>query len=479
MTLRTEAAAGVRWSSIAIGGKYGVGLLTTIVLVGLLDPADFGLLAMAIVFVELASLFYDLGTSAAIVQRPALSDRLLSSIFWVNAGLGLLCTVILIAVAPLLALLFNEPRLEPFVSLLALTVAISGLSVVHAALARRNLAFSTVARVELAAVLLGAVVGITSAVLGKGAWSLVYQALTVSCVSTLGWWIAVRWRPGLVISWDALRGVAGFSLNLTGFSIVNFAARRADYLLIGGYLGATALGYYTLAYKIVLYTVQCFSSAITRVMFPVYSKIQADHQRLRAAFTKVAVATAAVVFPAMIGLMIVAEPLVALFGEKWAPVAVLLIILAPVGMIQSIVGALVAIYLAKGRTGLFFAWGVGAGLVVITGLMIGIRFGVVWTAVSFAVAQLLLVYPSLVIPFRLIDLPLGQFLSVLRPTLACTAVMGLIVLGIRFLLPPALPPAATLSVLVAAGIGSYLVSSLLLNRKQTREMLHFALARAA
>jgi PST family polysaccharide transporter len=170
---------------------------------------------------------------------------------------------------------------------------------------------------------------------------------------------------------------------------------------------------------------------------------------------------------------------VALFDEKWAPVAVLLIILAPVGMIQSIVSSLLAIYLAKGRTGLLVAWGVGAGLVVITGLLIGVRFGVVWTAVSFAVAQLLLVYPSLVIPFRLIELPLGQFLTALRPTLACTAVMGLIVLGIRFLLPPELPPPATLTVLVAAGVASYLVASLLLNRQQAREMLHFALARAA
>ena len=191
----------------------------------------------------------------------------------------------------------------------------SGLSVIHAALARRNLAFATVARVELAAVLAGAAVGITSAVLGRGVWSLVYQSLTVSGVTTLGWWMAVRWRPGLVLSWAALRGVAGYGLNLTGFSIFNYAARRADYLLIGSFLGATALGYYTLGYKIVLYTVQCFCSATTRVMFPVYSKMQDDHQRLRAAFTKVAAATAAVVFPAMIGLMIVAEPLVAGPGD--------------------------------------------------------------------------------------------------------------------------------------------------------------------
>ena len=118
-------------------------------------------------------------------------------------------------------------------------------------------------------------------------------------------------------------------------------------------------------------------------------------------------------------------------------------------------------------------------VVIITALMIGVRFGVVGTAVSYAVAQLLLVYPSVLVPFRLIDLPLGRLLSALRPTLVCSAVMGLVVLATRLLLPSELAPAATLAVLVAAGVVSYLVSSLLLNREQTREMLHFALARTA
>lgn len=480
MTLRSKAAVGVRWSTIVGGGTYAVGLLTTLVLVGFLEPADFGLLSMAIVFVGLAHIFHDLGTSAAVVQRPDLSDRLLSSIFWVNAGFGLLCTVILIGVAPFVAMLYGEPRVEALLSLLAVTIAMSGLSMVHGAMARRNLAFGTVARVELTAALTGAVVGITSAVLGQGAWSLVYQSLTVSGVTTLGWWVAIRWRPGFVISWEDLRGIAGYSLNLTGFSIFTYFARRSDYLLIGGTLGATALGYYILASRLVLYPVQYICSITTRVMFPLYSRIQGDHERLRSAFTKVAAATATFIFPAMIGLMIVAEPLVAsIFGDKWAPVAMLVVILAPMGMIQSIASPAGAIYLAKGRTGLFFAWGIGAGVVVITALIIGVRFGVVGTAVSYLIAQLLLVFPSFFIPFRLIDLPLGRFLSALRRPLACSAVMGLVVLAIRLLLSDSLAPSATLAVLVIAGITSYLVSSLLLNRDQTREILHFALARAA
>ena len=479
-SLKALAASALRWSAVAHGGKHAVQLLTTVVLVTLLDPADFGLVTMAMVFVGLAGLFHDLGTSAAVVQRRKVPDVLLCSVFWVNLLCGVLGAGILMAIAPLVALLYHAPRVEPLLTVLSLTFAVSGLSAVHGAIIRRSLAFGRLAKVEMFAVSSGAVVGITSAVLGYGAWSLVYQSLTASAFTTLGLWAVCPWRPRLAFSWTALRGITGYSLNLTGFTIFNYFARRADYLLIGRFLGATDLGYYVLAYNLMLYPVQHFSSVIGRVMFPVYSRMQDDHVRFAAAFTKITAAIATVTFPMMIGLMIASEPFVlAVFGEKWAPAAILLTILAPVGLLQSLGTSVGGIYQAKGRTGICFAWGAGAGTITVLAFVVGISYGVVGVAAAYAGAMLILIYPSFAIPFRLIDLSMRSFLSALRPALICSVSMGLVVLSVSMLLPAGLSAVSTLALLVASGLIVYLVLSWHFNSEQTREVLHFAMARAA
>src|SRR5262249_53881108 len=146
-------------------------------------------------------------------------------------------------------------------------------------------------------------VGISSALYGWGAWSLVYQTLTSTLLTTALLWLSAAWRPRLVFSWKETSSVGQFSLNLTGFNVFNYFARSADNFLIGGYLGAEALGYYDLAYRLMVYPLQGISAVIGRVTFPLYSQIQDDLKRFRSAFLSIAWAIAFVSFPMMLGLM--------------------------------------------------------------------------------------------------------------------------------------------------------------------------------
>ncbi len=478
--LKTQVVSGVRWSLTSHAGKHVLQLLSTVVLVTLLEPADFGLVSMAMVFVGLGGLLHDLGTPAAVIQRRESSEKLLCSIFWINIVLGVIGACVLIGLAPLIGLLYREPGVTPLVMAMASTFLISAPGAVPGALLRRTFAFNRLARVELAGTASGAVVGITSALFGYGAWSLVFQVLTSNAITTLGLWSACSWRPRMLFSWIELRGVAGFSLNLTGFTVLNYFIRRADYLLIGSFLGATALGIYTLAYKLMLTPIQSISAVIGRVTFPAYAKIQDDNVRLARAFTRVAVVIATVTFPMMIGVMVTAEPLVlAAFGEKWKPVALLLVILAPVGLIQSVLTSVGGIYLAKGRTGLLLAWGVGSGVVVMAAFAVGIRHGIVGMSLAYAAATFALAWPSLVIPLHLIDLPVRRFLAPLRRPLACGICMGIVVAIVRVLLPDGLSEVSTLVACVTSGVVAYLAGSLVFNHQQTRELLQFAIARAS
>lgn len=470
--LRKSAISGVKWSSISQFGRQGMQLLTTVVLARLLSPSDFGLVGMAMVVVGFVALFKDLGTSAAVIQRKNISNELLSSIFWVNTGFGLLAMIVLIAVSTLVANFYHESRVAPLLMVLSLTFFISGLSILQYSLLERNLAFNRLAKLEISATLFGSIVGIGSAILGYGVWSLVYQSLAVTTVTTILLWIFSTWRPKMIFHWIEVKSVSSYSLNLTGFNIFNYFARNADYLLIGRFLGAQNLGYYTLAYNIMLYPLQNISGVIGRVMFPVFSQIQNDDALFRSAYLKVASAIALITFPMMLGLMALSKQLVlTVFGSQWVPVILLLMILAPVGLVQSIGTTVGTIYQAKGRTDWMFRWGIAAGILVMVAFVIGMQWGIVGVAAAYAVASLLLVYPAFAIPFRLINLRVRDLGTVLWRPFLSSLFMLVVVLLLKAALPADLSSGFSLGILIPTGVIAYILVSWMLNREQIRQIL--------
>lgn len=471
MTIRQKAISGVKWNFASQAGQQATQLATTVILARLLAPAEFGLVAMATVVIGFVGIFKDLGTSAAIIQNRETTEDLLSSVFWINVAFGALGTAVLAAAAPLVALYYHEPRVTALLRVLALNFIVSGLSILQQALFERKLQFNILARVEVAGVICAAVVGIGSAIAGLGVWALVAQSLTsVSVISILLWYYS-KWRPRLLFRWQEIRGISRYSLNIVGFSTFNYFARNADYLLIGRFLGAAPLGIYMLAYRIMLYPLQSITTVISRVMFPAYSKLQDDNARFCSAYLRTAATIAFVTFPMMIGLWVVAEPFVlSIFGLKWAQAIPLIKILAVVGMVQSIGATAGAIYQAKGRTDIMFRWGVGSGLLCVVGFGVGLRWGVLGVAASYAIVTLLLTIPSFAIPFRFIGLRLVPFAAALARPLVASLLMAVVVLAVHSVLM-GWPSLAALLVLVAAGAIAYVAATWIVNRGQLRQVL--------
>jgi lipopolysaccharide exporter len=465
MSLRKSAISGVKWSSISHFGRRGLSLLTTIILARLLAPADFGLVAMAAVVIGFIELFKDLGTATAVIQRKDLSQGLLASVFWLNAGFGLAAAVVLYLLAPLLGAFYREPQVIPIMQVLSLSFLLSGLSNLQMSLLERNLDFDKLARIEIGTTLFATLVGITAAFLGHGAWSLVYQMLAGNFLGTLLFWSASRWRPSWQFDWPELRSVMGFSLNLTGASIFNYFARNADKFLIGRFLGSQDLGYYDLAYRLMQVPLQGISAVIGRVMFPLYSRMQDDAGQFAWAYLKVASAIALISFPLMLGLTALAGPFVlTLFGAAWMPVMPLLLILAPLGAVQSIATTVGSIYTAKGRTDWALWWTVGAGLLIVLSFVLGLPWGIIGVTASYAIMFLLLTYPAFAIPFRLIGLEVRDLGRVLWRPAVCSLVMYAAVAGTALWSPQGVPGWLTLSLLVPFGAVVYLACSWVINR---------------
>lgn len=470
--LKHRAVSGLKWSSLSQLGRQGMQFVTIALLARLLNPDDFGLMGMATVVTGFIALFKDLGTASATIQQQELSPSLLSGLFWVNAAIGLLAAALLYFCAPVLAIFYQEPRVMPLLQFLSCTFIISGLGTLHQALLQRELAFARLAQVELVATLSGAVVGIGAALAGQGVWSLAYQTLAMTTVTTTLAWVVLRWRPSLSFNLQELRGIASYSLNLTGFNLFNYFARNADYLLIGRYLGAVELGYYTLAYRLMLYPLQNIASVVARVMFPVYSRLQDDNPRFRRTYLRIAGAIALVTFPLMLGLLALATPFVqVVFGETWQPVVILLQILAPLGMAQSIVTLIGSIYQAKGRTDWLFRWGLVASTLFVLAFVVGLRWGVVGVAVAYAITFITLSYPAQAIPFKLIGLRVGDLMAVLWPPLTWSSLMFLaLIIGNKFL-PPSLSTTSVLTILTVGGGLLYSLLALVFGRKYLAEIV--------
>lgn len=474
--LKRSAVSGVRWTSLSLVIRQGVQWITTIILARILLPADFGLIGMVLVVIGLISLFRDLGFSAAVIQRKEITERFLSSIFWVNVLLGLMATVIPFFLSNFIAYFYHEPKIVPVLKVLSLTFFISGLSILQQSLFQRELDFRSLAIYEILSSLIGSLVSLTLAFQGFGVWSLVFQSLVTTIVMTVLLFVFCRWKPRLVFKWAEVRSITRFSLNLTGYNIFNYFARNMDNILIGKFLGAEALGYYSLAYRIMLYPLQAIYRVIGRVIFPLFSQIQSEDARFRGIYLKLVSNVAIVTFPIMMMVMVLAEPFVlVLFGPQWMPAVVIVVVLAPIGLIQSVGMSVGVIYQAKGRTDWMFRWGVGVGILVMIAFVIGLRWGILGVAVAYGIVSLLCAYHNFAIPFRLISLPMREFGRILWRPFFCSLVMGGILMVIKSILPASLSHAVILGILIFCGISVYLLTSLFINRHEMKQAWSMAI----
>jgi PST family polysaccharide transporter len=453
-------------------GRRVLALLANIVFARLLDPADFGLVAMAGVVLGFIDIFKDLGTGTALVRQKELGDSLPSSVFWLNLGFGTFITLLVMALSPGIAAFYKEPGVQPVVMAMALSFVLSSLAIVHSSMLARQMRFDRLAKVELAAALMSYAVGIGAALMGKGVWSLVWQVLANSALTALFVWMISSWRPRLVFAWKEVRAIMAYSLNLSGFNIFFYFAQNVDNLLIGRFLGTEALGLYDLAYKLMLFPMQAISAVFGRVMTPLYAQAQTDLPRFRQVFVRVAVAIAFVTFPLMLGLVAAREAFVlTVFGASWTPVITLLALFAPLAAIRSVQTTTGSIYVAMGRADLQLRWGVASNLIVCAGLAIGLHWGIVGVASGFALASLLLLYPNFTIPFRLIGLHLTDLLHALRPTALCAALMFICTWALGLMASPWLGHTGMLALQVGAGVLSYVLFTAMFNRAMLREFL--------
>ena len=388
--LRSKVYSGVRWSAVSAWGRQAFRFGISIVLARLLLPQDYGLLAMANVFVGFLAVFMTMGFGTVVIQCREVSEALLSSLYYTVLAIGALLAVATCAAAPACAWIYQDTRIIPVMAVLSVSFLLSAPGCIPSALLNREMRFREIAVIELFSVVIGGAISLILAFTGFGVWALVTGFLANTAIASVLYQAISSWRPRMVFQWSQIRSVWHFGANLTGFSVFNHFARNADNFIIGMFLGAGPLGFYSLAYGILLKPSEAVTAVVSRALFPALSRTQDDDVRLKALYLRACGAIAFVTFPMMLGLMAVAHSFVQIIlGDKWLPAIPLIVVLAPLGALQAVLSPVRLLFVAKNRTDWYFRVGVVQSIVVVCAFVAGIPWGTLGVAIAYVAATLL------------------------------------------------------------------------------------------
>ena len=446
-----------------LGNQYASALSTglgqfvvTATLARLLSPVDYGLFGLAAVYTGLATILSQFGVAAALVQRAELTPRFVRAGFTVSVLGGVLTAALVWITAPLAATLLGTTELTPIIRGLSLGFVIASLGFVAEGLSQRKLAWRRLMWVEVGAFFLGyAIPAIWMALAGYGVWALVGSALAQSFVRTVAL-LALEPHPKWPRIGPEIRELLRFGSGFTLARVFNYGAAQGDNLVVGRVLGVASLGYYSRAFKLMMILVTYFAAVITRVLFPIMSRLQDDRDRLRSTYLSGAAVLGLISAPLGAILVVLApEFILVVLGPKWIPATVSFQILTAGIMLRNVYlmaycldGALGAMRRRTVRDGIY-------ALAVLAGSLIGAQFGIVGVATGVVIAIALNYLIGAAMSLNLLKATWRQYASSQMPALLLGILTAAVAYAIRWgLLEAGAGPLVVLGVtgLVSLGV---------------------------
>lgn len=350
--------------------------VVNLILARLLLPSDFGAIGLIYIFLAVSQTLIDGGFGAALIQNKQPSQTDYSTIFYWNLMLASLLYISLFISAPLIARFYKLPELIGIIRVIGLSLIVDALSIIQQNKLRKQLEFKKLAIVTVLAYALGAAVALFMAYSGAGVWALVANTLGGSLFMAILVWLATRWLPSLTFSRASLRNLFGFGGYLLASNILQTVCQNLQGLIIGRRFSATQMGYYSQAAKLDNICSYSIPQIIIQVVFPVFSSLQDDYERIRKAALKVMGVIAHLIFPLMALLILIAEPLITgLYGEKWLPSVPYFRILCVGGIFVCLQNVNFYVVASVGKSRALFFWSFYKWGFLIAALLTGMFFG--------------------------------------------------------------------------------------------------------
>jgi teichuronic acid exporter len=447
--LGNRTAVGVAWSFIDKAGGQLVGFLVTIVLARLLQPSDFGLVAMASVFFSIARLFIDSGLKDSLIQNPNNSQADYNVVFFFNLMVSVVLYVIIYFAAPLIATYYDSSQITDLVRVLSLVLPVGSFAIVQNAILTRAMRFDVFVKTRTPAMLISAVIGVYMAYSGFGVWALVCQTLSETAIFNLLLWLRAKWFPTFIFDTKVFRYHWEHGSRLLAVGLLGAVSRNILALVVGKVFGPAQLGFYSRAESFRTFVYNNTVNVIQGVSYPALVQVQADNERMKGLYRRILRLTlmmCCVIYPCGI---ILAEPLITfVLTDKWLPAANILVILSFAALLSPFNAINLNVLKAKRRTDLLLKLEVTKSVVFIALILISARIGFMFIVFS----QLFMAVLALVInnyfANKLINYSLREQFADVRPVLFATAGAS----GVTWLVYQALSPAAAWIQLVVCSL---------------------------
>jgi polysaccharide transporter, PST family len=472
-SLRAGAAImGARVSVVAIQ------FVTFLILARLLSPEDYGLVGMVTAITIFAPLLVGLGTPDAVVQRAQVSERDISTLFWINVAVGCGITALMAASGPLIARFYGDQRLLWITEVSALTFVVSALSCQHNTLLRRAMKFRELAEVEVGANLLSASCAVLLAFLGFQYWSLVMRPVLLASFISLGVWLRCHWVPGRPAISLGVKEMMRQGLHLVSFLITDYIAGSSDRIAIGYRSGPVSLGYYQNAMFIYDNLCALLVTSSHNVAVASLGKARTNLEELRRLWRKALLTLSFFSMPTFGILSVTGHDLVVvLFGSKWSQAGVLVSIIAVRGIAQTVERTQGWLHVAAGRTDRWMRWGIVAMCAQLTALAIGLNYGPTGVAVAFVTCTFVLAIPAVAYSGRPFGVGATDVIATIwRPLLAALLALA-IGFALHFMLLVDVPAILRIGILGFVYIATYLIIVVGVLGERTPLLVFIALAK--
>lgn len=454
--LKSKTIKGVAWSSIETWGDQGISLLVFIVLSRMLAPKDFGLMALASIYMLAMQMVIKQGLTEAIVQKEKLEREHLDAVFWANLLVGVLLLAFTVTFSRFVAQLFGNAELAGLIQWLSATLLFSSLSTVQNAVMQREMRYRSLALRTVAAAVGGGAVAVFLALRGYGVWALVGYQIVYALVGVLLLWRASSWRPRCHFSPPHFREMFLFGVNIFAVNVIDVVNKRSDQFLIGVHLGSSALGYYSVATRFYQALMSIFVAPLSRVASSTFSRMQDQPVQFLNAFYKAIELASVFAFPAFTGAYVLCPELITLcFSPKWLECVPVVRAFLAIGALYSVTFFHGAALRAMGKPN----WHLRLVILhVVTNVILYlavVRHGITAVAVASAVRAYVLLPADFLTLRKLIPIRMAEYWTRLRCQFLASLGMAGAVLAGKALVRGALDWRLALTLEIAVGILAY------------------------
>ncbi|MER1956093.1 MAG: lipopolysaccharide biosynthesis protein [Solibacillus sp.] len=427
------------WKLLERGGMQGIQFLVMIVLARILLPEDFGLIVLITVFISIAGIITQGGFNQALIQKKKVDEVDLSSVFYLNLVITAILYVLLFFAAPYIALFFEQPQLKSILRILAITLFFYSFSAIQNTIISREFQFKKLFISTLTASIISGIVGIAMAYTNYGIWALVGFQLTNQFLVTIILWFTIKWRPKLLFSFKRIKRLFSFGWKLLVASLIDSIDANIRGLLIGKMFNPAMLGFYNRGEQFPNLLVNNINGSIQAVMFPTLSSHQDDRSRVKEMVRRAIVTSSFIIFPMMVGLAVIAEPLVLLLlTEKWLPAVPFIQIFCAGYALWPIHTANLQAINALGRSDIFLKLEIIKKLISVLVLIVSIPFGVYAVAISVVVGGILASFINAFPNLKLLNYSIREQWRDIVPSFLISIVMGAVIYTIQWLQMPAM-----------------------------------------